>query len=560
MSQSEATLLLRIKQLGQGILDKFVITLGDVVDMAKSVAEAIYSTVEAYREKELAVNELTQSMINQGIFTGELRDKYLAMAEALQELTTFGNEQIISAEGILQSFVGQKEVTEDLVKATLDFAAAKKIDLTTAANLVGKAIANDTEVLSRYGVQVRQSKDETQKMANVIEALNGKFEGQAAAAAKGLGVIDQLKNNWGDFLTKIGALMAPFITLLAEAANGALKLVNAFLPEHFDAAKSSLSGINQEILKLRREIIKIQETAAQRGTGMDQFEIAMVASLEKQIADNKAAQQKMLDDQKASADKTVDLEREKNQKIFEENLKKTLQDQDRMVQIGAAQDEDWATSLEKEMAYLQQRLQQTESYEEQKRIIAERGAIAEELVKANHIKTQLKLEQEAQKQTLEDRKATLSTIATLQNSHNSTLAAIGKAAAITQIAIETPVAIARALSAFPPPFNFAAAGLVGAAMAAQAARIAGVQLAEGGIVRARPGGMPAIIGEGGRDEAVIPLEDGRIPGSGGGITININGPFMGDETQARALAKMIDEHMFHMRRNNESMAFDSGVL
>ena len=84
---------------------------------------------------------------------------------------------------------------------------------------------------------------------------------------------------------------------------------------------------------------------------------------------------------------------------------------------------------------------------------------------------------------INSQKSTFDTIATLSNSSNSTLAAIGKAAGITQIAIQTPVAVSKALAAFPPPFNFVAAGLVGTAMAAQAAKIAGVSgFANGGVV------------------------------------------------------------------------------
>lgn len=54
------------------------------------------------------------------------------------------------------------------------------------------------------------------------------------------------------------------------------------------------------------------------------------------------------------------------------------------------------------------------------------------------------------------------------------------------------------------------------------------QLAEGGIVKARKGGTLALIGEGGRDEAVIPLPRGRKPGDFIGtprnpIVINVNG-------------------------------------
>src|SRR5690606_1557498 len=97
-----------------------------------------------------------------------------------------------------------------------------------------------------------------------------------------------------------------------------------------------------------------------------------------------------------------------------------------------------------------------------------------------------------------------------------------------------------------------------AAIAAQTVK----GLAEGGIVRARPGGMPAIIGEGGRDEAVVPLPDDFDPDNGlggGNLTVNFNGPIMGDEVQARELAKMLDRQLLELRRSNESVAFDSDV-
>jgi hypothetical protein len=100
--------------------------------------------------------------------------------------------------------------------------------------------------------------------------------------------------------------------------------------------------------------------------------------------------------------------------------------------------------------------------------------------------------------------STFATIATLASANNKGLAAIGKAAAITQIAIDTPVAISRALAAFPPPFNFAAAGLVGAAMAAQAARVAGVQFENGGIVGQSNGASA------GADNRVATIRDGEL--------------------------------------------------
>lgn len=161
------------------------------------------------------------------------------------------------------------------------------------------------------------------------------------------------------------------------------------------------------------------------------------------------------------------------------------------------------------------------------------------------------------KQRESDQRSTFSTIATLSNSNNKALATIGKAAGITQIAIDTPVAIGRALSAFPPPFNFIAAALVGTAMAAQAANIAGVPLADGGIVRSTPGGIQATIGEGGQDEAVIPLDDdGGAAGGLGSTIINFNGPILGDPSQAREFAIKLDEELLSLRKDGESVSFE----
>jgi hypothetical protein len=51
------------------------------------------------------------------------------------------------------------------------------------------------------------------------------------------------------------------------------------------------------------------------------------------------------------------------------------------------------------------------------------------------------------------------------------------------------------------------------------------KMADGGIVKARPGGTLAIIGEGGRDEAVVPLRNGMPALSGGSpnVIINVSG-------------------------------------
>lgn len=126
---------------------------------------------------------------------------------------------------------------------------------------------------------------------------------------------------------------------------------------------------------------------------------------------------------------------------------------------------------------------------------------------------QLKLQAERTKnQEALDRKreqdfsSSLGTIATLASSGNKTLGAIGKAAAISQATIDGIAAVQKALAAAPPPVNFILAGAVGAATAANVAKIAGVPLQSG--IDSVPGigsrdNFPAVLAPG---ERVVPSD------------------------------------------------------
>lgn len=80
------------------------------------------------------------------------------------------------------------------------------------------------------------------------------------------------------------------------------------------------------------------------------------------------------------------------------------------------------------------------------------------------------------------------------------------------------------------------------------------RLAEGGIVTARPGGILANIGEGGQDEAVIPLDklDDMLSGNtgGGGITVNLN--LSGIMTRSKADEREIARSL--IQRINEELS------
>lgn len=86
---------------------------------------------------------------------------------------------------------------------------------------------------------------------------------------------------------------------------------------------------------------------------------------------------------------------------------------------------------------------------------------------------------------LSNTRSMLDLVASLQNSSNKKLAALGKAAAIAQATIDGVLAVQKALASAPPPMNFIQAAIVGAVAAANVASIAG--MADGGMVRGTGG-------------------------------------------------------------------------
>lgn len=102
-----------------------------------------------------------------------------------------------------------------------------------------------------------------------------------------------------------------------------------------------------------------------------------------------------------------------------------------------------------------------------------------------------KIDQAQQDQRLQAASDFFGSLASLSQSSNATLAAIGKAAAISQATIDGILAVQKALAHYPPPLSYIMAAGAGIAAAANVAKIMG--LADGMVSIQRQGGGPSDI-------------------------------------------------------------------
>jgi len=545
MAKKEATLLLNLKTKGEKTIEKTraaLNKLGKAAAVAFAGLTAIgVKAVAAYKEQELSVNKLNQSLIQQGVYTKELSKEYQNMASDLQKTTTFGDEAIISAQAQLQSYLGQEKITKELTQATLDFAAAMKVDLKTASRLVGQSIGSQTNALTRYGIQIDTSATKSEKLAAITKGLSGQFGGQAAAAAQGLGSLEQFSNAFGDLFEVIGKALAPVIGFFTKQLTS--------LAVNLQENDGFIRGLNSAVAFLARGFVGLKLTS-QIVFSILKAGFMEIATFVSNIASGefKAALTEIGDATGKAFDEIGQAVEDRAKEMAELDRLFDEKEQERQENKTAAMQEEQA----KRNAILQEEMDKRKAIED-KALTDKKNNEAAVADVMN--KTGLKV--------LKDNQSNLGNLSSLQQSKMKEIAAVGKAASLAQITVNTAENATEAMKFGTriggPVLGFPMAAATIAFGAEQAAAAAGVKLAEGGIVKATPGGVPAIVGEGGRDEAVIPLDEG---GANVGTTINleVQGGFLGDENQAKEWAKTLDLELFRLRQSNESVAFDRGII
>jgi hypothetical protein len=197
----------KINDLSKGFLAVSAVAGSAFTAMAVLAVKA----AQAAGKQEMAMANLERAMRNAGTYTDDAYRSAIRYAGALQKVSTFGDEVIISAQAIIAQYGFQGREVERVTKATLDFAAAKGVDLNTAAELVAKSIGSSTNALTRYGVQVTGSVGSTQRLESAVSGLASLFGGAAQAqAATFSGRIKVMSNRIDDIVEDIGFKLFPY--------------------------------------------------------------------------------------------------------------------------------------------------------------------------------------------------------------------------------------------------------------------------------------------------------------------------------------------------------------
>lgn len=194
-----------------------------VVKSIQKVVDASKEMIDLYKQQALAEAKLEGSLIASGNAIGYNVGELKRMASEFQNVTTFGDEVIMSAQGMMLAYqnVG-KNVFPQAIKASMDLSTALGKDLNSATQQLGKALNNPIEGMSslkEIGISLTKDKQalitkltnenklyEAQKI--LLDEVNSRYEGMAEKiGALDVSKIDKIKNLTGDIGESFGQIL-----------------------------------------------------------------------------------------------------------------------------------------------------------------------------------------------------------------------------------------------------------------------------------------------------------------------------------------------------------------
>lgn len=259
-----------------------------VKEAFSALTEFVSGSIDAYSQAQQAEQKLTVALQTQGLAIPGLKDQYLALGETYEQTTAFSHTAIEGAEALFVQLgdVGPDQMDKALQAAT-DLSAGLGIALPQAVELLSRAAEGQTASFSRYGIVLDQTKVQAEGFGYVLDAVEAKVGGQAAAQLDTYaGQVAQLGNEWDSLKEKIGELIVQdpifkagllavkdAITDLSGAASSALPNLQSLISFANNGNQSTtlVSGLAAYVLGLNADNEKMEAAFEQAQKQIDQF-------------------------------------------------------------------------------------------------------------------------------------------------------------------------------------------------------------------------------------------------------------------------------------------------
>lgn len=534
-----------------GLLSSGMALKAGLVGVFVGIGAAIKGVVGGALESAAALEDVRTQY---NVLTGSIQsaDAALKQLQAFSAATPFQFDEVANAGRILLSFGFSVDSLTERLQRIGDVAAATNSDFKEISLIYGQVAAAGKLTgerllqLQERGINVGPALAKSMGVAETavrelvskgkvdfatFEKAFNSLSDKGGIAFGGLGEKSQtlngkistttdnfviLSQNIGNFFLPVAKKTVDAIGNIANAINELFRDTSAQ-----DAASALVDAIQvkeENIKFLEKEILSTKEGSVAYRAYAGDIERAKkeLKSLNEELDSIAKAQLNDVSKTRAAAEDKAKVAAEEariakktkaetNEALKQLDLDKDLSTEEALT--AAIERENELQQQRKDKAF-QDKIEELEAegnHQEALALIAEEGSRR----KIEAYSKELSEKKKKQAEELAQQQTFFSTAVTLANSQNKTLAAIGKAAALADIAIKTPKAVADSFAFGAkiggPPVGFALGAVAAAAMAAQGAQVAGLKgYADGGVIGGLQGART------GSDDTMATVKQGEM--------------------------------------------------
>lgn len=214
-----------IGKAGEDMSKKFVSAGKAMMAAGAGIVASLVAATSAAQSERVNIQRLSAVLDNVGVSYDNVKDSLEAVILATQHKTGVADDQQRNALSELVIATGDYQKALDLLPLTIDLAAAKEMDLSTAAEVVGRVAAGNVTILTRYGITLNEGATASEALA----AMQDKVTGAAEAMAN---PIDILKASLSDMTESIGNALLPTLQAFTDKAVVIIEKISAWATEN----------------------------------------------------------------------------------------------------------------------------------------------------------------------------------------------------------------------------------------------------------------------------------------------------------------------------------------
>lgn len=221
-------------QKSLGGFGKLALRIGGTVAAAfavRGIARFAASSVRAFGEQQAAEKRLADTLASHGDAIDRIMPKMRGFAEAIQQQTTYGDEQVMALAATLRNLGVAPDKMQQATKGAIGLAKALNMDGEAAARYTALALQGDYTILQRYVPALRTATSEAEKQAIVLGLMERGFAQAQGETETMAGKQKQLANAWGDFKEAIGESIMNLIDLpgIMSSVTGMLQKMRGWI-------------------------------------------------------------------------------------------------------------------------------------------------------------------------------------------------------------------------------------------------------------------------------------------------------------------------------------------